>query len=234
MKKDCSQEYGILNNTLCKNLFKQINDEYRFETSKTCADCREQRKRFESLDKKNKHSSFSNLLPGFSSQQIEIPIDILIVAEAHGGGRKNDFHDQLEIDKEIDYLSSYYLCDAIVKFHQYLIRELLGKLDKLNKNWVFTDLIKCFVANDRENRKMAIEHCRKYLESQIKLLQPKTILVLGKTVGRYFELEDLNHSSVNVVGGQKFIYSIFPGRNTSDLWVANGQWEPILARFKKS
>lgn len=209
MKKDCSQEYGILNNTLCKNLFKQINDEYRFETSKTCADCREQRKRFESLDKKNKHSSFSNLLPGFSSQQIEI-------------------------DKEIDYLSSYYLCDAIVKFHQYLIRELLGKLDKLNKNWVFTDLIKCFVANDRENRKMAIEHCRKYLESQIKLLQPKTILVLGKTVGRYFELEDLNHSSVNVVGGQKFIYSIFPGRNTSDLWVANGQWEPILARFKKS
>ncbi|MBA7596069.1 hypothetical protein ES703_03038 [subsurface metagenome] len=227
-----SQEYGIMKNDLSKNLFKQINDEYRLETSKTCADCREQRKRFKSLDKKNKHSSFSNLLPGFSSEQIEIPVDILIVGEAHGGGRENDFHKQLEIEEEVAYIGSYYLYDAIVKFHQYQIRELLHRLDELSKMWVFTDLLKCYVANDRENRKIAIKHCEKHLISQIELLQPRVILALGKTVGTYFKLRQFDHSKLYDIDGKKILYSIFPGRNTSDLWVANGQWEPILREIE--
>ena len=76
--------YGILTNQTCLTLFEKIN------RRPYCNECQKKRSKF--LEKDKKHNScYSNLLLGFSSEDIDIPIDVLIVAEAHGGGREENF-----------------------------------------------------------------------------------------------------------------------------------------------
>lgn len=106
-------------------------------------------------------------------------------------------------------------------------------------------VIKCFVwqgfdrksnLDGRTNKEIAIKHCRKYLDKRVELFQPKKILVLGKTVAKtYFRLQELAHGITQEtrIGSNRcvLIYSIFPARNTADLWIANNAWIPILPKI---
>jgi len=225
---------GFLNNKRSRALFQWINQR------PFCEDCQFERKDFCIFDKK-KHKSYSNLLPGFSSKEIRIPVEILIIAEAHGGGSDDDFRRQRELNFEVSKFAKYYQSLPLKKFHQQQIRFLLQDLDKENANWIFTDLVKCFVwqGTDRKNnlkgiinKKKAIAHCSKYLKKQIKVLQPKKILGMGKTVASYFGLKNMEHGrayNIKIYGCPSiYIYSLFPARNTADLWVANEGWKPII------
>jgi hypothetical protein len=218
--------YGILDQQPFRQVFEKINGR------QLCGVCREKRAIF--YDKDQKSDSFSNLLPGFSSSTVNLPLDVLIVAEAHGGGRIKDFRQQKDLEFEVNNIAQYYLESKLERFHQQEVRSLLNILDKSKVKWVLTDLIKCFVHQDyKENREIAIKYCSEYLNEQIESFQPKQIIVLGKTVAnKYFRLNRLNHGDMKFIktrnGTSKLIYSIFPSRNTADLWVANDAWKPVL------
>src|SRR5690606_33477447 len=128
----------------------------------------------------------SNLLPGFSSKKISLPIEILVVAESHGGGRPEGFSGkQKSLPVEVNELENYYRTQPLRKFHQNEIRTLLNHLDDLKVTWVFTDLVKCYVSkSNRQNLKMAADHCAKYLTRQIDVLKPQIIITLGNFVSK--------------------------------------------------
>ena len=94
-----------------------------------------------------------------------------------------------------------------VKTREQMMSDSIKTMEN-DKNWVFTDLIKCFVWKGRDkskklksskNKETAIEYCQKYLDKQIHTLRPKKILSLGNTVTKeYFNLNDCTyHGSVH-------------------------------------
>ncbi|HEV7331886.1 MAG TPA: uracil-DNA glycosylase family protein [Flavisolibacter sp.] len=219
---------GILSHPACKEFYEQIN------SRQLCVRCREERKMFAPNDKKH-NSSYSNMIPGFSSRHLNIPIDVLIIAEAHGGGRKEGFREQIGLQAELEGLEHYYLQQDLSKHHQSEMRKLLIQFDELNFSWVFTDLVKCFVwqankggLDGRENFKIAIRHCSKYLDEQLSLLKPKVILSLGSRVSSFFEIKYPKHGNVYQRKGFSVLHSTFPSRNTADHWVKNKEWVPII------
>lgn len=231
---------GILRERTCRDLFEKTNGR------PYCEKCQGDRILFAQYDKKH-NDCYSNLLPGFSSEIVKIPIDLLVVAEAHGGGRIENFRPQCKLQIEIAGLAKYYLSEPLQKFHQEQVRALLTWLDANGKNWVFTDLIKCFVWSGRarkknklkgaDNRKVAIKHCKAYLDEQIEALRPRKILCLGRTTARqYFQLEGaLQHGLGRKIKNDEstLVFSIFPSRNTADLWAANRGWERIFRRLSE-
>lgn len=187
---------GILRPGPLCTLFDEIN------RRPYCDECRDARKLFGDRDKK--HGCYSNLLPGFSSTDVKMQLDVLIVAEAHGGADKEDeeemFRPQKGLDHEVTWLAEYYRSKPLVKFHQQEVRHLLDELDTLHKTWVFTDLIKCYVDNrSKGNREEAIKHCSAYLKMQINLLRPRHILALGRTVSRHLGCPDLKHGDASQI-----------------------------------
>jgi len=198
--------YGILTNQTCLTLFEKIN------RRPYCNECQKQRSKF--LEKDKKHNScYSNLLLG---------------------------------ECEIAGLAEYYLSESLQKFHQKEIRKLLRTLNDNRKTWVFTDLIKCFVWQGKDkknnlkasdNKDLAIQKCHIYLDEQIEILRPNNVLSLGRTVTQqYFKLQGkFEHGSIHKcrIKNHTFnmVFSIFPSRNTADLWVANGEWKKILPKL---
>ncbi len=241
-------EYGILINKEFRELFEKIN------SKSYCSVCQEHkdRKKFIIKDKKyikKDNTNFSNVLPGFSSEKISKSVDLLIVADSHSGTPEKLFREQIGLEKEVNDMNEYYRNAEMETFHQQEIRELLKKLDNKKITWVFTDLIKCYVwhGNDKENielngyknRNTAITHCKKYLDEQIKVLNPKIILSLGNTVSEgYFKLKKLEHAKkyIEKVKGKDYeiIHSVFPSRNTADLWVKNKGWAKILKQLENN
>jgi Uracil DNA glycosylase superfamily len=222
--------FGILNGS-CAKVFGQINDRT------LCKGCRDRRKQFDTVDKKGT-GHFSNALPGFSSSIVE-PLDVLIVADSHSGARKKCFRDQGGLDGEVRELYEHYCTDELTTYHQLQIRNLLQELNKKQKTWVFTDLVKCYVwhrntaeLNGAINRDLAIKECRKYLKLQIECLNPHTILCLGKTV--FTEVAKLLNDNLDCVPshgqryGDKMVFSYFPSARTADLFVMNKEWNLIL------
>lgn len=236
---DNPEQYGILTEPSSRELFEKINRRY------LCEECRAARKGFlekdrgEGVDGK-KHLGI--IIPGFSSPKV-VPLDIMIIAESIGGGRKDDFRQEASLPLElvIPHLRNYYFSEQIIRFHQYEMRKMLNWLENdLKKTWVFTDQVKCFVYQGREivegedgndNMKKAIKHCSKYLDEQIQCLNPKVFLVLGKKVAENYcdikgrRLRELTHGqrgTFNKNGiSYNFIYSIFPSGRTADIWVKN-------------
>ena len=229
--------YGILEDQKSRVLFEEINGHPR------CDKCRSERSDFKTKDKKG-HGSYCILLPGFSSEKIKMPVDVLIVGEAHGGG-DDDFRKQGKLLNEVSKITQYYRGLPDKSFHQQQVRVLLSRLDAIGMTWVFTDLIKCFIwhradedkkLNGRKNRKIAIEHCGGYLEEQIILLRPLKVLGLGNTVARYFGIDKPTHSdscSVRIGNRQAvYVHSLFPSQRTADLWVMKSGWEPVVKQLR--
>ena len=228
--------YGILTSERCHKLFTKINKRY------LCDKCKSNRSDFSSKDQKGT-SFYSNLLLGFSSTKITASVDVLIVGEAHGGGRKEDFRkEQKDLWFEIDQIAKYYRKLPDKTFHQQQIRILLENLDNSGVTWVFTDLIKCFVWHGFDkgynldgsfNWKTAIRYCSKYLEEQIEVLQPQKILGLGGTVARYFNLDKPEHGRDYAMKNRNctYIHSLFPSRWTADQWAVKKGWESITPKL---
>lgn len=234
--------YGILEN---KNFFSFFDQ--NINSRKLCKECHNKRSVFALKDKKH-NNSYSNLLPGFSSAKIKKPIDVLVIAEAHGGGRQNLFRKQKPLLEEVEVIGGYYLTDPVQKFHQYEMRKLFSWLDFNRKSWIFADLIRCFVwqgidrqnkLKGKENIQEAIKLCRLYLDEEIAFVKPKRIVCLGGRVAReYFGIKDqLRHAAIYNIRlkgvNYNIIWSYFPSRNTADIWVKNGCWDKIFAELKK-
>jgi hypothetical protein len=220
---------GILINATCRALYEAIN------SRQLCIDCQEKRIKYIGKDKKH-NGIYSNMLTGFSSTVIEVPIDVMIIAEAHGGGKNGDFfRKQLSLEEELEQLKRYYLNDDLLTFHQSEMRILLSRLNGMGVSWVFTDLVKCFVwqGDDgslvgSDNFKTATSHCSKYLEQQLDVLKPKVIISLGNRVASFFGLKSVKHGVSYKPMGLNVVHSTFPSRNTADYWIMNKGWAPVL------
>lgn len=206
-----------------------------------CSDCWNNRIDYKVKDQKS-YQSYSTLGPGFSSRTITLPLEVLIVAEAHGGEDSNGFCSQRSLEEELYGFEDYYMYSKIEKFHQQQVRIFLKELNRLDINWVFTDLIKCFVwekvdgdLKGKVNKRIAINHCGRYLEDQIEVLKPKIIVSLGKTVASYFQIKGkVNQGDIFYYKDSKVIFSFFPSQRTADKWALVDGWEPILHHVKKN
>jgi uracil-DNA glycosylase len=128
-------------------------------------------------------------------------VNVLVVAQEHGGGGQDSFREQKNLDDEVAILHNFYMeeCKYFVKkkekpktldksFHQREIRLILKWLNnrKSPLSWVFTDLVKCYVwrkeeedVDGGENRNKAIKKCIELLDKQITVLKPRVVLALG-------------------------------------------------------
>ena len=230
---------GILTNEKVKEYYENLNFNLH-----QCNQCRTARIKYEQHDKK-KTGHYCSVGMGFSSERLSIPIDVLILSESHGGGDKAGFREQKTLQKEINEFNYYYREYDIVKFNQYLIRQLVSTLDKMNKTWLFTDLLKCFVAKEEDNMTLAIQYCSIYLMEQLSLLRPKVIICLGNKaftfLKQYFDLKevpkkkhgsiyDITFNSNGISFDSKIITSLFPSQWNADRWVANDGWNPIIEK----
>jgi hypothetical protein len=220
--------YGILQPGSIRSCFEAIVN--KGENTR-CAKCHAARPAFAEMDKKG-HECFSNILPGFSSSEVKAPIDLLIIGDSHGGGDEKDFEKvEWSLDELVKKLGAYYLVDDIERFHQYQIRTLLRCLKE--PNWVFTDLLKCYVWHNSRNFRLAKEHCSLFLKEQVKILKPRRVLGLGRKVATAANAkvsqhgqkeENITWDDVNI---PCYIHSIFPAQHTADMWAKNNGWEPI-------
>ncbi len=230
--------YGILDLDVTYKLFDKINKR------KLCAKCKEERKLYLPADRKN-YGCESNLLLGFSSPQIRIPLDLLIIAQAHAGG-KQTYRSQRDTNFEVKNLGDYYLdpernLNNLRTFHQKECRILFRYLNSRKISWLFTDLIKSYVSSDKKNMQIAVKHCSKYLTEQIQILEPKKILCLGKLVSKHIsklESKQIQHGSVFVTHinnkNTRIIFSMFPSARTSDKWIEIGGWRKIIPLLLKA
>jgi hypothetical protein len=219
---------GILNNPQCRSLYEEINKR------ELCIPCRLARKEFEKKDQKNT-GNYSNMIPGFSSPNLRLPLDLLIVAEAHGGGRIDSFRGQQDLSTELKLLEEYYLEKPLSRYHQSEMKKLLLLLKRTEVSWIFTDLIKCFVwqKNDEDlkgkrNVEIAKSYCGQYLTKQIDFLNPTVILSLGQRVSSFFDIRNPKHAELHTWNRRQILHSLFPSRNTADRWIQHNGWKQII------
>lgn len=199
-----------------------------------CAVCKEARR--ESGGGDVKHGSRSNMLLGFHTQQEFDALDVLVLAESHGGGRKESFYyPNKTVQEELSGLYHYYMDATIEKFHQQQMRELFKFLDVNDIKWLFTDLVKSYVSKrPEENFSAAIHHCSQYLNEQLNLYRPRKILSMGSYNYRYFASKynlppRAKHGDVFNLEplGARLIHVTFPSAMTANHWAKAQGWEPI-------
>lgn len=245
-------EYGILTDKEFRALFEEINKR------RECRDCRNKREKKGcaindlkvSSDKGDKNKYYSNMLVGFSSKKVRRPLDMLVVALEHGGGESKDFNKRYhnyvqDLDEEVQSLGNYYLQDPIKKYHQFEMRKLFDQLDASGRSWVFADLFRCYLDNkktNKENKKIAQEHCGKYLKEEINFLKPRIVLCLGAGVHEYFQDKSkIDHGNFLELERLKSILpassvclsSYFPSRQTADIWVRKKGWDPVMFKINE-
>jgi len=76
-----------------------------------------------------------------------------------------------------------------------LLEELLLSIG-LNRSDVFiTNMVKCRPINNRDPSLLEIEACRPFLEDQIKFLNPKIIMTLGRhSLSKFFPTEKISNA----------------------------------------
>ena len=102
------------------------------------------------------HKSRTNAVPG------EGPYDARIMFVGEGPGQNEDEQGRPFVG-------------AAGKF----LTELLESIDLKRTNVFITNIVKCRPPNNRAPRKPEIEACNPYLQSQIKLINPRIVCALG-------------------------------------------------------
>jgi DNA polymerase len=110
------------------------------------------------------HKSRVKAVPGVGPQKA----DIMFIGEAPG------FH---ENQRGLPFVG------AAGKF----LDDLLEKIGLRREDVFITNVVKCRPPGNRDPQSSEIEACRPYLDRQIKLIQPKMIITLGRfSMARYF------------------------------------------------
>lgn len=191
----------------------------------SCSECRKKRKDW----KKEKNEEGYSCPPFPGCGKFEENIDILLLTQGHAGGGKEDW-DKKDFDELTSMKKRHYLDEKpIPSFHSFAIRRIIRKIKKIKKSWYLTDIWKCFVYNDEENKKISFEYCKKFLIKEIEILKPKIIVLFGGKVRKFFEkIEgDLKHKKYELID------STFPARWTADIWLKNNREKELIDKIKK-
>ena len=182
-------------------------------------------------------------MPGFASERVDVPLDLLVIGNAHAGTVAGDFRDQWSLADEIQRMDSYYRELPDKSYHQQQVRLLLEKLNRMSMTWVFTVLVKCFVWNNtpeakRNNVDVAIGYCKRYLQDQLRTCVPKVVVSLGRMAARELGLKNWEHGGEPQqvrYGDQELsvVTSMFPSAMTANRWIQQRGWEPVLGQMAK-
>ena len=74
-----------------------------------------------------------------------------------------------------------------------LLEELLSSIGLRRSDVFITNMVKCRPLNNRDPLPLEIEACRPFLENQIKILNPKVIVTLGRySLSKFFPTETIS------------------------------------------
>ena len=93
------------------------------------------------------------------------------------------------------------------------LEQLLASIGLRREEVFITNVVKCRPPGNRDPMPGEIEACRKHLDRQIELLEPKAVVTLGRfSMGRYFPRETISriHGRPRVVNGQTVIPMYHP------------------------
>ena len=93
------------------------------------------------------------------------------------------------------------------------LEHLLASIGLRREQVFITNVVKCRPPGNRDPLPGEIEACRKHLDQQIELLQPKAIVTLGRfSMARYFPRETISriHGRPRVINGQTVIPMYHP------------------------
>ncbi len=217
--------------------FKKLLEE--IENEKICKKCRRKRQNFQTYDYKEVGSYCPPLLGCWKGnlEYPSIPIDVLIVAESHGGGNWSE-HINKNIRERINLNYYYHYIKEKESFFQYNIKKIIDGIEKEGLFWYFTDLVKCYVFKNKKKSKetkelvvrggknfdIAISECKSVLKKQIDILKPRIILSLGKRVKE--TLLELG------VKEDKIISYPFPGQWTVNEWAKKDGYEGAIKEIR--
>jgi len=212
------------------------------EHTKYCKNCRKRRlENFRPNLEKEKAmgGDFSPFFEGFSSSEKEVvngPTDFLVVSESIGN-LEHHLRKLKQGKKPTQLLKDYYLNDSIETFNQWATRKILMLILNNDAAFYFTDVVKCYVnKKSKKNFETAVDLCAEgYLKDQIKLLKPKTAILLGRTAEKIFLKfysisKRLQHGEIFHVNEISVIFSEFPGRMNVDRFFGEGG----IVRLKKA
>lgn len=253
----------------------ELNEKLWKASDKICEECRSRRSSFGYLEKeRDKEISYLEKNKIWKKEKVKVDFycppylgffhpenpdknsyyreNVFFILESIGGGRPWKRKSNITFEEPMKEQEEYYLSKPIERFHQYCIREILGKMDERTIPFFVTDVVKCFVVkSDRKNFATAAEMCStNFLLKQIFALKPKVIVVFGgdardalkrfatnESKGKFAALHTENHSKkidIELTDKEQhfetsLIYSIFPTANrNADAWVRMEAKENLL------
>jgi DNA polymerase len=93
------------------------------------------------------------------------------------------------------------------------LEELLGSVGIKRADVFITNVVKCRPPNNREPLPAEIGACRKYLDRQIQLIQPRLLVTLGRySLAHFFPQEPVSkaHGRPRKLGGMTFYPMLHP------------------------
>jgi thiol-disulfide isomerase/thioredoxin len=209
---------------------KELGKLYEEMRSSCCGKCREERKEF-AKDEKKYHNTYSDVYLGFPVD-ISPSIDVLLVLEGHGGGHAWLPEKEQNFENSVKQMEKWYRdVPKFETYHQKCVHSLLKKLDENNIRWFLTDLIKCYIfKKDKENKDRAAGNCIKYLERQIKMLNPRVIVMFGNFVQQQMWL----HKIYGEKDRNRFLNSPFPSALNADKWVTSGDVDGLVSEITRN
>lgn len=116
-------------------------------------------------------------------------------------------------DKQIPFIGPVKRLDSGV-----ILYEALEKAGYTKETYFITNIVKCHPPDNRKSTKTEILNCKSYLEDEIKLIKPITILTLGSNARDWFNLDPVRQGYVSVqykkateyIAIQKFVVAYHP------------------------
>ena len=92
-----------------------------------------------------------------------------------------------------------------------LLEELLATIGMTRDEVYITNIVKCRPPGNRDPLPAEIQACRKYLDQQIRLLDPKVIVTLGRfSLGRFLPQETISKAhGVPRLWGHRYIFPMY-------------------------
>jgi len=201
----------------------------RFEVDKICGECKRMRAFAEEADKKGHatRSAFEIGTWSHAPEELKVPVDVLIVAEGHGGGNEHwSDNPRGQFDVALNFYD--YSISKERTFFNLEVCRMMKRLDELEINWFFTDMMKCFVSFNAPKRKdnnfcLALQECRKHLVRQVDMLKPKVIVCLGNLVSKNFG--EFFEGQQDIL--DRMIPCKFPSQMAANSWVKDQYDGPI-------
>lgn len=202
---------------------------YKQKLNRNKIKSKRKRKPLEELEKKY-NNIYCPIEMGCGTKNLDLQKQkgVMIIIKGHSGKHEwKNWNNWKEPSEE--FYHHYY--EKPTTFHTFIVNRIIQSLEKENISWYLTDLIKCFIIDEKDNNETAMKYCGEYLIKQVEALDPKIIVLFGNDVKK-FAKEHLSKYE------DRFICDIFPTARTADSWIkkklGDDLAKEIIKKFKST